>query len=290
MRGKASKPSIRTINRGNAKYIMEENYSILVNSSDGFEDCWHPFFTLFQRYWPQCAAPIYLNTETKTWHHPGLDIHCTNVQGQRKKRLTWSECLISALDQIKTPLILYLQEDYFIHQPVRAEIIAKSVEHMIACPEVKYISLTRHGSSGPYGTYPLEGFQKIGQKAKYRISTQAALWRVETLKSYLRSEENGWMFEIYGTWRAKRIHEIFLCAKNDLEQGGPAIDYLHTGVIKGKWLRAIQPVFEQHGLEIDYKRRGFYQPKPKMFHKLDVGLKLLSSPIYLMRQLIGSLR
>ena len=259
-------------------------YSVLVNSCDGFEDCWGPFFTLLGKYWPQCEAPVYLNTERKTWTHPDFDIQSTTVQGNQQRRLTWSECLISALDQIKTPLVLYFQEDYFIHQPVRAEVIDKAVEFMVANPEVKHIALTRHGSLGPYEEYPAEGLQKISQKAKYRISTQASLWRVKTLKSYLRPEENGWMFEIYGTWRAQRRRECFLCADYDNKHGGPAIDYLHTGIIKGKWLRDIKTLFDQHGIEIDYYKRGFYQPKPPIIHKLEVAKKLLERPSYLIRQ------
>jgi len=270
----------------NRKACLPKAYSILVNSSDGFEDCWGPFFTLLKKYWPECSAPIYLNTETKTWQHPDFDIHCTAVQGEQQRRLTWSECLISALDQIKTPLVLYFQEDYFIHQPVRAEVIATAVEHMVAHPEVKHIALTRHGSLGPYERYPVEGLQQIRQKAKYRISTQAALWRVETLKSYLRPEENGWMFEIFGTWRARRRRECFLCANFDSEHGGPVIDYLHTGIIKGKWLEDMPAVFSANKIEIDYSKRGFYRRKPILLHKFEVLKKLLERPGYLIRQFL----
>lgn len=269
----------------NPKACLPEAYSILVNSSDGFEDCWDPFFALLKKYWPECSAPMYLNTETKIWQHPDFDIHCTAVQGEQQRRLTWSECLIRALDQINTPLVLYFQEDYFIHQPVRAEVIAAAVEHMVAHPEVKHIALTRHGSLGPYEQYSVQGLQQIRQNAKYRISTQAALWRVETLKSYLRPEENGWMFEIYGTWRARRNQEYFLCANFDSQHGGPAIDYLHTGIIKGQWLADMPAIFAANGIEIDYSKRGFYQPQPPLLHKLEVAKKLLEQPAYLMRQL-----
>lgn len=263
---------------------MREAYSILVNSSDGFEDCWGPFFALFGKYWPQCTAPIYLNTETKTWRHPDLDIRCTTVQGDSPRRLTWSECLLAALDQIQTPLVLYFQEDYFIHQPVRADVISSAVEYMTSHPEVKHVALTRHGSVGPHEPYQVDWLQKIRQKARYRVSTQAGLWRVDTLKSYLRPEENGWMFEIYGTWRARRRPECFLCAAYDAGHGGPAIAYLHTGIIKGKWLADMPAVFAANGIEIDYSRRGFYEPKPPFLHKLEVGRRLLDRPGYLIRQ------
>lgn len=260
------------------------NYSVLVNTSDGFEDCWPPFFTLLDKYWPQCKAPIYLNTETKNWNWPGKEVICCKVQGANISRLTWSECLIAALEQIKTPFVLYFQEDYFIHQQVNDDVIENAAKFMMDHPEVKHIALTRHGSLGPYETYSVEPYQLIRQDARYRISTQAALWRVDTLKSYLRSEENGWMFEIYGTWRARRVKETFLSLKFDNEHGGPAIDYLHTGIIKGRWLNEIKQVFDQNGIEMDFSKRGYYEPKPPLIHKFELLGKLLKRPVYMARQ------
>jgi hypothetical protein len=263
---------------------MNNKFSILVNTSDGFDDCWMPFFTLLEKYWPENNATIYLNTEKKIWKHPRLDIRSTAVQGNLKNRLTWSECLLAALDQIETPLILYFQEDYFIHQKVRDDVIASAAEYMLLHPEVKHIGLTRHGSIGPYESYEVDWLVKIRQKAKYRISTQAALWRVDTLKSYLRAEENGWMFEIYGTWRAHRRAECFLCVAFDDIQKVPTIDYLHTGIIKGKWLNGIQQVFKENNINVNYSNRGFYKEKKAIFQKIDVGMRLLKNPAYMLRQ------
>jgi len=214
-----------------------------------------------------------------------MNIHCTVVQGDTEPRLTWSECFLRALDQVQTPLALYFQEDYFLHQPVRADIVQASVDYMMAHPDVEHIALTRHGSHGPYETHAEEWLQGIRQKARYRISTQAALWRVDALKSYIRAKENGWMFEVFGTWRAHNKNAVFLYAKFDEAHGGPAFDYLHTGVIKGKWLSAIQPVFAAHGIQVDYTRRGFFVPKHPLLHKFDVGRKLLERPSLLVAAL-----
>jgi hypothetical protein len=263
-----------------------DTFSILVNSCDSFEDCWDPFFLLMQRYWPECDAKIFLNTEKKKWGCHGLDIMCTQVQGTDAGRLSWSECLLRALDQIETPLVLYFQEDYFIHQAVRHEIIQRAADYMVKHTLVGHIALTRHCSLGPYEQHEEKWLQTIKQKARYRISTQAGLWRVDTLRSYLDTKENGWMFEIFGTWRSHKRQDSFLSCKWDEVLGGPAIDYLHTGIIKGKWLQAIKPVFEQHGIEVEYEKRGFYRPQPPLLHKLEVVKKLTEHPAHLMRQLL----
>lgn len=263
---------------------INKNYSILVNSSDGFDDCWAPFFTLLQRYWPACDAKIYLNTEKKICHYEGLAVNSTKVQGDSEERLSWSECLLSALDQIETPLVLYFQEDYFIHQPVRDDVIHRATEYMIDRPEVGHVALTRHCSLGPYEEHEESWLQVIRKNARYRISTQAALWRVDTLRSYLEAKENGWMFEIFGTWRAQKRDDIFLSTRWDEASGGPAIDYLHTGIVKGKWLRDIVPVFEKNKIHVNYEKRGFYEPKSRLLHRIEVAQKLLHDPKYLLRQ------
>lgn len=262
-----------------------DKFSVLVNSCDGFEDCWNPFFTLFQRYWPECDARIFLNTEKKDWHYDGLDIRCTQVQGTATERLTWSECLLKAIDQVQTPLVLYFQEDYFIHQPVRHALVQQAADYMIKHTEVSHVALTRHCSLGPYGKHAEEWLQTIGPKARYRISTQAGLWRVDTLRSYLDPQESGWMFEILGTWRAHKRNDTFLSTKWDAATGGPAIDYLHTGIIKGKWLQDMKTVFARNGILVDFEKRGFYEPKPRLLHKLEVAQKLLQNPRHMLKQL-----
>lgn len=266
---------------------MDQRFTLLVNSSDGFTDCWGPFFQLLERYWPECQAAILLNTEKKDYHHPTLPVTATQVQQGIDRRLTWSECLIRALDQVKTPLVLYFQEDYFIRRAVLDGKVQAAVDYMLAHAEVKHVALTGIGSQPPFERYDADArFQKIRRRARYRVSTQAALWRVETLKSLLVPEENGWMFEIYGTWRSRKRDELFLCMDFSEASGGPAIQYLHTGIVKGQWLPEIQADFEANGIQVDYARRGFYQQKSPWRRKIETGKRLLERPGYLLKQLL----
>lgn len=259
--------------------------TILVNSSDGFEDCWEPFFRLLSTHWPDCAFPILLNTEKKQWGIPGCDLRTSRVSANESARLTWSECLIRAIDQIDTPLLMYFQEDYFLHAPVRQDVIGAAVDLMLARPEIGHIALTKHGSFGPFEPYPTAGFSKIRQDARYRISTQAALWRPDVLRSYLDAKENGWMFEIFGTWRARKRADLFLVADFEHSLGGPAIDYVHTGIIKGRWHPEMPGLFANHGINVNFDDRGFYRPPPMLIRKWEVIKKLGQDPVHALRQL-----
>lgn len=267
--------------------MTHQNITIIVNSSDDFEDCWAPFFKLFTQYWPNCHMKILLNTETINWHYPGLNLQCTQV-GVGVGKLTWSECLIRALALVDTPLVLYLQEDYFIEEPVNVLMLNELVDIMLSDANIKHIELSRFGSNGL--TYPTSNpnLWTVDHKASYRISTQAGLWRTDTLNSYLEPEENGWMFEIFGTIRARRRDDCFLKVIYSTEQKS-IFTYVHTGIIKGKWNQAMPNLFAQHGIEVDFEKRGFYKETHWLIRKFSTFKKLLSNPMGLVRSL-GLLR
>jgi hypothetical protein len=143
-----------------------------------------------------------------------LNIIATRTQNLSSRKLTWSECLLVGLNKLNTPLVLYLQEDYFIDEIVDNAFISDSVDYMLKNPDIGMISLTQFGSHGPYLEHTNNSnYLLIRRDAKYRISTQAALWRVDKLKSYIKTNENGWMFEIYGTWRAHKRDDTFLSTR-----------------------------------------------------------------------------
>lgn len=251
--------------------------TILVNSSDNFEDCWDPFFKLYSKYWNATGVSILLNTEFKTGYtYANLPMRCSAANSQSpERRLTWSECLINALHQVDTDLVLYLQEDYFIEQPVNGQLIDEMINVMQADPEIKYIGLTHLGNFPPFATWEKDNRLYKVLNTRYRISTQAGIWRKETLLSYLKPEENGWMFEIFGTQRAKKRNDLFLTLNRTLP---PAILYTHTGIIKGKWHPEMPALFAKNEIEMDFTKRGMYKEKPYLLRKLETGLKLVKNP------------
>lgn len=272
--------------------MLKPDVTILVNTSDSFEDCWNPFFFLFKKYWPKCNYPILLNTEFKEYVFADLNIKTSKANAPYpERRLTWSECLIEALKQIETPLVLYLQEDYFIEQPVGVEVIKKFALHLKENPNVKYIGLTHFGNYPPFTPYADDNnLWSVAKNSRYRVSTQAGIWDRNTLLSYLRPDENGWMFEIFGTQRSKKCKGLFLTANREIfhpDKGTAIINYVHTGIIKGQWHEAIPTLFKLNGIEMDFKKRGFYRAKPYLIRKAETGRKLLKNPIKFYKKMMG---
>jgi hypothetical protein len=262
-------------------------YTIVVNSCDAFSDCWTPFFTLLQAYWPNCRQPIVLNTERLNFAWPGLAVRAARVADDRSRRLTWSEALAACLDRIETDLILYAQEDYFLNAPVAAPLIDEFAEWMRR-ERVATVQLTWFGSDGPFqpSTHPL--LWDIARRAPYRIALQAALWRRECLRSYLRLHENAWQFEKLGTLRARRDRERFCALNRDLfARGGREVfPYVKTGIIKGQWYApAVVDLFRAHGLAVDFARRGFFRGGSRTLERARTLARIASHPLDLVRSL-----
>jgi hypothetical protein len=250
--------------------IQPGNYAIFVNSTDSFEDCWVPFFTLFCKYWTDQKRTIYLNTEKKDFGFPNLNIHCIkNNLFYQRNNITWSECLYHALEIIKEDLVLYLQEDYFLTGPVKKELILELVDLMQKEP-IDCIQLTNHATPGPFVKSKYQNLSIIDQKATYRISTQASLWKKEILKKYIRKHETGWLFEYFGTKRAYLLKHNFFIIDPVLydQKTNPIVPYFPTGIVKGKWSEeAVVQLFINEKIDIDFEIRGFYSEKSNDFLK-----------------------
>lgn len=248
---------------------MESNYSILINTTDSFEDCWIPFFTLFHKYWPDYNGKIYLNTETKQFTYPGLNIiSIQNSKNNPLQRITWSECLLRALDTIDTDVVLYMQEDYFIKDYVKNDWVERYVKMIQSNTEIDCIHLTDQGS--PMDKISkFENLYTIPKIHQDRICCQAALWRKDILKQYPRNYETAWNFEWWGSKRAAILnHNFFVVDKKWVKLNNyEIIPYIFTAVIGGRWYKEVVPLCEANDIKIDYSKRGFFERKKNTLSK-----------------------
>jgi len=234
--------------------------TIFVNTSDSFEDCWEPFFKLFKFYWPECPYPIVLNTEMKDYHYHDLNITCSKVTFGEKKRLGWSECLMRALDAIETPYILYLQEDYFLEAPVKADTLKNLLNEMVAF-KVGALRLSGTDGIGPFHEIGSTLIVEVDKGAKWRLSLQAALWKKSVLRTLVRVHETPWQLESYGSFRTRRLKEKICSVNREIFSvpGNEVFPYKPTGVVAGRWVQNIvEPLFARHKINIDFSVRGFH--------------------------------
>ena len=219
---------------------------ILINSTDSFADAWPAFFRLFSFYWPDCPYKLVLNTETLEFEHSSLKIESL----AHKNKASWSSSLTEALRSISDDYVLYLQEDYFFCSKTNTRQVQDALDWLIL-ENLDCVQLTHIGSVFMNQT----ANRRVPKDSDYFVSTQAAIWRKDSLLKILRSWETGWNFEYFGSLRARNLSMEFGHIDRTLS---PALNYVHTGIIKGKWNKDVVNLFDQHEIYLDYSIRGFY--------------------------------
>lgn len=213
--------------------------AVLVNSCDKYEDAWNPFFTLFHIMWPNCPYKVFLNSETKKYKCNFMNVNTICGGGN----LPWSKRLKNCLNQISADYIIFLIEDFFIMSPVNQVFLNEAIDTIITNRRIGFISfnpdLEKEGDNWDMTKQYDNNFNYIGKKSRYRINAQANLWRKKYLFKVLKSRENAWEFEDYGTVRAKIMPEIVLTRKVN---GPKVFDYHYYlnygyGLKQGKWLK-----------------------------------------------------
>ena len=258
--------------------MNENNFSILVNSTDSFIDCWTPFFLLFKKHWPDYNGKIYLNSEDKSYKLEGLEI--ISIKSGLSLS-TWSECLQYAIKSIEEDYLIYMQEDYFLHSKVNNILINKYFE-LFKINNFDCLHLTDQCSEGPFLKKTINpNFWEIPKKTKYRASTQAAFWKKESLLKIIRPWESGWDFEKFGSKRSNKYLEKMMCVNQDLHSinNNEIIPYIFTGIIKGKWKPDVVNLFSNNDISVDFSKRGFveYNLKSRFIYKIFTFLKILKS-------------
>ncbi len=235
----------------NAVSVEKEQVAILVSSFDGYKDAWEPFFTLFDRYWPDCPFPIYLISNNARYENGRV------VNLALGDDMGWANNMIAALREIPAPYIIYLQEDYFLIRPVDTQRIMDLIAYMDE-KQAGYLRL--YPAPGPDRDCPDNpDVGEISEGAPYRVSMQAAVWRKDVLQRLLVKDEDGWDMEFYGSERSCELEEKFLSVKRKGSVAriiDPPFPYLCTAIIRGTWIREAVDLCRAEGIELDMSNIG----------------------------------
>jgi hypothetical protein len=251
---------------------MRSTWGVFVNTSDGFADCWEPYFKLFSKYWPNFEGSIYLNTEKMDYCFPNLNIIALKVlKDFKNNKKSWSHCLLAAIDLIEEDIVLQTFEDCFLIDYVNHTEIAKLVNIMIK-EDLTFIGLG--GNNGPYFKTEYTGLLGVEKGDPYRINTQPSLWNIRKIKKFIKKHESPWFFEVYGSERTKYFHDKIYAIDEDYYGGEFTLFPNLEGLRRGKWEKnGIVDIFRNNNIDIDYSIRGFYgepEKKPNFIKRITV--------------------
>ena len=245
---------------------IKNNVTLVVSSCDKYQDAWYPYFELIKKYWPNHPTRIALITETKKYSCEGLDICVYNSNGDT---VTWSERLYRCLQSVETEYVIFSLEDFFLLDFVKEEALEKCYEWMEKDPNIAVCRLYSSEDKRLIPTDQYGAFRIADQTIGYRLDTQAALWRKETLMSFIDLKENPWQFEALGTQRIKNTQKLFLwhyCdSLDDINnrvfpyQMLPKYGY---GIAWGQWLWKNKKWFAENEIKhVKYHRIGALSEK-----------------------------
>ena len=214
--------------------------AVLVPSCDNYSDLWTPFFTLFFRHWPDCPFRIYLGSNSRGFADSRVTvINCGH-------NLSWADCVSDYLRQVPEPTVLLCLEDFFLRMPVNNDAVVR-ILHEFCQRDADMFRLVRR--PGPTSLLPQYDFGPIDIGAPYRVSTQVAFWRKETLMDLIKSGESIWQFEHAGSLRSG-IHPIgFYAVERDI------VPYKHHVVERGLWFPWEAWYFGRMNIGCDFNRR-----------------------------------
>lgn len=236
-----------------------DNFTIIVNSCDKYEDAWDPFFKLLKLQWPDCSKyEIILNTETKVYNCDFLNVK--TICGGNK---TWSIRLKNVLKSIDSELVVFLLEDFFLKSPVNQKDFLEIVDYMLK-ENIGYIGLKyRPNRLLKDGSLPKEKFiERDNLSVNLRLPLISSMWNRKYFIKLLRNHESPWDFEQYAGTRSKRIKQKVLDANNNQGFYNAIFDYdidmqYGIGISKGKWLMPKTKEFlDSYGFKVNYDALG----------------------------------
>ncbi len=163
--------------------------SVIVLSSDGYDDCWNPFFDLLSKNFPQVKkCEIILSTNSKDYKHKDLDINVL-----RHGMIPWSKRFKNSVEQAKYDIIFMLVEDDFLRSPMDAEMFNEFVEILENDEEIDHIRLLSTFERTKMNSKRIGVLQEIASKTKLRLTYLPGLWKKEILLKYLVDYEAPFM-------------------------------------------------------------------------------------------------
>lgn len=227
---------------------------LAVVSCDAYSDAWKPFFALLDHYWMLAPKPWLVSDgpdHYKQWN---------DSQSAAPNFIPmfglgdWCSVLRTFACQVNDYPIL-MQEDFFLTGHVDNDLIVYAQKQMKAMGAGCVRLYPCPGANEDYGD-PFVGMVTKG--TDYRISCQAAIWEPNYLLKILRQcKGTAADFEINGTKIAESLPEPVLAWKRKATPW--PMSYLCSAISRGKWNPDAKKLCDEHGIYVDFEKRGFAQ-------------------------------
>lgn len=250
--------------------------SIIVLSSDGYSDCWDPFFYLLHRNFPEALNfEIILSCNIKCYNYDGMNIKVLN----HGLETPWSKRLKLSLDAAANDIVFVLVEDFFILSRMDISVFNNLLMMISTQKEIDHIRLLYKLGKVKTTESRYKFLDRIESRSKHRFLYLPGLWKKEVLRKYVTDFETPYMAEQMGDLRSMILDDgFFAISKSYLKKNGKLYDCPTSGaIIKGKWGKWLPERLEENDLDINLKLRGFKDKESNKKAKKEIYLYLLKN-------------
>jgi hypothetical protein len=238
--------------------------AVLICSCDAYSDLWDPFFKILHDEWSDKPEEwrVILNTETKEYINSYYHVETMGIERTGRK-LTWSNRFFKTLKKIDTEYVLIILDDYFQEKKIEQSRIDEVINWMNKNSDIAvfYFSNIQDMDKFHIRDNKYEGFELNEPGCPYCVCAQTGIWRRKCLMRYLCKYEDVWQFEELASERAGYYkYKIYSAIKDS--------DYIFRhrweegGALRGgKWSQYVPALLEEHGINVNYSKRGFYFPE-----------------------------
>lgn len=228
----------------------KSDVAFVLSSSDKCSDLWDSFFTLVKKYWAGFDYHVYLCTDSKQFRFDGLDISCPL---RMPSGSTWSENLMTLLNQVEEEYVLFMLEDFWLKANVDVKRLQRYEQWMKEDKDIGFICLVHQLDPSAENLMSKEypDLIEYGLGTPYRVTTQGGLWRQDYLQSLLRKHESAWWFEMFGSKRSRKSYYMSYVVKDSV------FSYDEGGVLfRGSYVSEyVRPFVEREGIVLNPNRR-----------------------------------
>ena len=91
---------------------------------------------------------------------------------------------------------------------------------------------------------------------KFKLSCMCQMWQKQAILKLFNCDKNPWQFE---KDNQALTYDYLISKHGDFLNWGKPKDRWQWGIVKGKWTKECKDFFDKEGIEIDYRKRGFYE-------------------------------
>jgi hypothetical protein len=190
------------------------NYRILMPTCDKYISAVKPFAFLLKKYWPNHPDVVVGGFSTPEFDMPdGFSFISLGPQEMFPIE-RWSDQIYNFLSSVPDEVFVFMLEDMWIIEPVKADIVQMAFDYMVQFEYVARFDLTgdrlHAGDARFYGKLGSVDLIWSNPDGQYHLSTMPGLWRKKHLLKVLIPNETPWQLELEGTPRLGNLKESLI--------------------------------------------------------------------------------